>query len=110
VIDNDDRKVYVRKYYTHNVDSGWRSEYELYFQPRRDRIRFLLFNAWWNFAWRSRLERVQDWFFDLTHKSMRDEKTVFDDFLERPGVRNDLKHYDLDHKNNTIIGRVERIT
>ena len=104
VIDQDKRKVYVREYFVHNADSGWRSEYELFFQPRRDRIRFLLFNAWWNFATRSRFDRVQDWFFFLRHKI---EYLDHECLLEMPSVLYDLKHYDLDQKNNTIIGRVE---
>lgn len=77
---------------------AWSDEYEVYTQPRKDYLRARLYHALDTFWWRTRLESLQDKIWNRFHKADLDELP--------PGVMHDLKCYDLDVKNQTVLGRV----
>ena len=86
---------------------GWKDKtgydiYEVYTQPRTDYLKFRLYNAWWTFMWKSRIERLQDRIWDIW-VSYKDDP----DDLMPPGAERDFRHYHLDTKNQTVLGRVE---
>ena len=98
-----EQRVYVRHLYSFSsAVSAWSDEYEVYTQPRKDYVRARLCHALEEVWWRSRLEKLQDRLWDVVH-SYRDDP---DDIPLPPGIRHDLKCYDLDVKNQTVLGRV----
>lgn len=95
-------KHYVRRMYGWTHETGWHDIYEVYTQPRMDYLKARLYHVYDTILTETRIDKVQDWLW-----ARRTGHSFDNDFVLPPSIDHDCKCYDLDVKNQTVLGTIQ---